>query len=86
MNLDTEKIDMDVLALLFLTSFRERKEFPMQAWKGHDWDALDRLCEGGFIFNPKNRNKSITFTDKGLAEAQRLFESKYVKKPAPKKS
>jgi uncharacterized protein DUF6429 len=73
---DPDKIDEAVLALLYLTSFTEGKE-PMavtRAWKGHDWDALKRLHEEGFIGDPVNKAKSIIFTDKGYKQAERLFE------------
>jgi len=43
MNYDTNKIDDLVLALLHLTS--SSNEGIVRAWKGHDWDALDRLHE-----------------------------------------
>jgi hypothetical protein len=72
-NLD--KIDDAVLALLHLTSFTEGKgEFAvMRAWKGHDWHALDRLCQKGFIGDPKNKNKSVVFTETGRLKAEELF-------------
>jgi len=34
MEFDTDKIDDDVLALLYLTAFREKKDLPWRAWKG----------------------------------------------------
>jgi len=69
------KIDDAVLALLHLTSFTEGKgEFAVtRAWKGHDWEALDRLCQKGFIADPKNKNKSVVFTEKGKQRAEELF-------------
>ena len=72
-NLD--KIDDAVLALLFLTSFTEgRHEFAVtRAWKGHDWDALDRLHQKGLIADPKNKNKSVVFTHAGQKRAEELF-------------
>src|SRR3954469_15878484 len=42
MALDTDKIDEAVLALLYLT-----RHDHWRAWKGFDWDALDRLYEKG---------------------------------------
>jgi hypothetical protein len=77
MNIDLDKIDEDVLALLYLTAFQQKKEFLWQAWKGQDWEVLNRLHEKGFIHDPKNKNKSITFTEEGIAESKRLFEAKY---------
>jgi Domain of unknown function (DUF6429) len=50
MALDTDKIDDAVLALLFLTLHDH-----WRAWKGFDWDALNRLYDKGMIGDPVNR-------------------------------
>jgi Domain of unknown function (DUF6429) len=68
MNIDTEKIDDAVLALLYLTLHEGRR-----AWKGFDWDAMNRLHEKGFISNPVGKAKSVVLTDKGLQESERLL-------------
>lgn len=70
-----EKIDDAVLALLHLTSFTEGTgEFAVtRAWKGHDWDALGRLHQHGFITDPQNKNKSVVFTEEGRRRAEALF-------------
>jgi hypothetical protein len=75
MNIDTEKIDEAVLALLFLTLHDGSR-----AWKGLDWDALNRLHEKGFISNPISKAKSVMLTDKGLQESERLFSKLFVKR------
>jgi hypothetical protein len=67
-NIDTDKIDDAVLALLYLTLHDG-----VRAWKGHDWDALDRLYRKGMIDNPVGKAKSVVLTDEGLSESQRLF-------------
>jgi hypothetical protein len=36
-----------------------------RAWKGFDWDVLNRLYEKGFIGDPVNKTKSAVFTDEG---------------------
>ncbi len=77
MDIDTGKIDEAVLALLYLT-LHDR----VRAWKGHDWDALDRLHRKGMINDPVGKMKSVVLTDEGLAESERLF-SKLFAKPAP---
>ncbi len=70
-----EKIDEAVLALLYLTSFTEGKgEFAFtRAWKGHDWEALNRLHEKGMISDPKNKNKSVGVTAEGRQRSEELF-------------
>ena len=68
MDVDTDKIDEAVLALLHLTLHDQ-----FRAWKGHDWDALDRLYQKGMIDNPVGKAKSVALTDEGLSESERLF-------------
>jgi hypothetical protein len=67
-DIDTDKIDEVVLALLFLTLHDG-----VRAWKGHDWDVLDRLYHKGMIDNPVGKAKSVVLTDEGLSESERLF-------------
>ncbi|CAM3681095.1 hypothetical protein CCOS865_02080 [Pseudomonas reidholzensis] len=47
------------------------------AWKGFDFEIMNRLHEQGFISDPVNRNKSIWLTTEGLERgreiADRLF-------------
>ena len=61
MEIDRDKIDDAVLALLWLTLHDERR-----AWKGFDWDALERLHARGLIADPVNKAKSVILTDEGL--------------------
>jgi uncharacterized protein DUF6429 len=68
MEIDTDRIDQAVLALLYLGLHDG-----CRAWKGFDWDAMDRLHEKGMISDPAGRAKSVAFTDEGLREAERLF-------------
>ena len=42
MDLNDEKLDQTVLALLYLNSF-EDKSGEKRAWKGMPWDVMDRL-------------------------------------------
>jgi len=72
MNLDDDKIDRAVLALLYLGLHDE-----VRAWKGFDWESLNRLHEKGFISNPRGKAKSIVFTEEGLTEARRLLEEMF---------
>jgi hypothetical protein len=74
MNLDDDKIDEAVLALLLLG-----RHDGNQAWKGFDWDAMNRLHEKGLISDPRGKAKSVAFTEKGLIEAERLLEKLFAK-------
>ena len=68
MELDTNKIDNAVLALLYLGLHGGTR-----AWKGFDWGAMNRLHEHGYITDPKGKAKSVVFTEEGLERAERLL-------------
>lgn len=70
MTIDTERIDEAVTALLYLGLHDGDR-----AWKGFDWDVLDRLYRKGLILNPVNKAKSVVLTEEGLREAERLFHA-----------
>jgi hypothetical protein len=74
MELDTKAIDEAVLALLYLGLHEENR-----AWKGFDWDALDRLHQLGYISDPRGKAKSVVFTEKGMERAKRLLEELFCK-------
>jgi hypothetical protein len=74
---DTDKVDEMVLALLFLSLGANGE--PDRAWKGHDWDALERLFEKGLLQDPRNKNKSVVLTEEGLASAEALFQKHFGK-------
>jgi Domain of unknown function (DUF6429) len=75
MDIDNDKIDEAVLALLSLTLHDD-----VRAWKSFDWDAINRLFEKGYILNPVGKAKSVVLTEKGLAESERLFKKLFSKK------
>jgi hypothetical protein len=62
MEIDTERVDEAVLALLLLglhNGFR--------VWKGFDWDAMERLYKKGFISDPVGKAKSAVLTGRDSA-------------------
>ena len=67
--MNTDRIDKAVLALLQLTLHDGNR-----AWKGMDWDVLNRLYAQGFIDDPANKNKSLVLTEAGLQASRQLFE------------
>jgi hypothetical protein len=73
MNINTDAIDEVALALLYLTLHDHNR-----AWKGFDWDVLNRLYERGLIGDPVNKTKSVIFTEEGLRESERLFKQHFV--------
>jgi hypothetical protein len=72
---DKEKIDEAVLALLWLTIHDG-----CRAWKGFDWDALDRLYEKGLIENPANKAKLVVLTSEGLRRSEELFRTLFTRR------
>ena len=75
MDIDNDKIDEAVLALLFLTLH----DNDQRAWKSHDWDAMNRLHEKGYISNPVGKAKSVRLTEEGLRESERLCQKLFSK-------
>ena len=71
MKYDEEKVDEMVLALLYLTSFTQSGI--TRAWKGQDWDVLNRLHEKGLISDPKSKAKSVMLSEDAAKESARLF-------------
>ena len=69
MELDTAKVDDAVLALLYLGLHDG-----VRAWKGFDWDAMDRLHLAGLISDPRGRATSVAFTAAGMERAARLLQ------------
>ncbi len=72
MEIDRDKIDDTILALLYLTLDRDGR-----AWKGFDWEAMSRLHEKGLIGDPVNKAKSVMLTQEGRARSERLFHEMF---------
>jgi hypothetical protein len=75
MEYDQDKVDDVVLALLNLTLHDGAR-----AWKGFDFEVMDRLYAKGYILDPHNKNKSVVLTQEGLKRSEDLFEKLFVKK------
>ncbi|MFA3918688.1 DUF6429 family protein [Ruegeria hyattellae] len=75
MKIEEDKVDDAVLALLWLTLHGERR-----AWKGFDWDALDRLHHKGLILDPVGKAKSVVLTEEGLRRSEALFKELFERK------
>lgn len=72
MDIDQEKVEEMVLALLYLTTFKDGPG--LRAWKSHDWGVLDRLYEKGYISDPASKAKSVVLTEEGANLSKRLFQ------------
>lgn len=72
MKIDNDRIDDAVLALLQLVLHED-----VRAWKGFDWDTLDRLHAKGLISHPRTSAKSVVLTDEGQQKSERLFNEMF---------
>ncbi len=68
MEIDEDKIDDVVLALLWLPLHDHN-----HAWKTFDWRIADRLYKKGLIADPANKTKSFALTEEGLRQSAELF-------------
>jgi hypothetical protein len=71
MEYNKDKVDEMILALLYLTSSHD--QYGTRAWKGLDWEAMDRLYKKGYISNPKGKDLSVVLTDTGARLSKELF-------------
>ena len=60
---DWTKVEELTLALLHLTAFEEHGA--VRAWKGHSWEALDRLHRRGWI------------EEEGTSRSRQLFQEHF---------
>ena len=77
MDIDHEKVEQTVLALLYLTSFKDN--FGLRTWKGHDWQVMNFLHEKGYISNPATKAHSVAFTEEGERLSKELFAKLFAK-------
>jgi len=77
MDYNKDRVDDAVLALLFLT-LHDVDESGGRAWKGHDWEVLDRLHQKGLIGDPKSKAKSVTLNAEAIKAAEEAFHRLFV--------
>ena len=71
MEYDQDKVDEMTLALLWLTSFKN--PVGVRAWRGQDWDTMERLHAKGYISDPKSKAKSVVLSEEGEKRSKELF-------------
>lgn len=77
MEYDKDKVDEVTLALLRLVMWEDNGV--ARAWKGFDWEMLDRLHAKGWIANPKGKARSVAVTEEGARKAEELFQKHFGK-------
>ncbi len=82
MDYDRDKVDEITLALLWLTSFKD--PVGVRAWKGQDWDTMERLHAKGFISDPKSKAKSVVLSEEGERRSRELFDKHFEAKMPPR--
>jgi hypothetical protein len=75
MEIDPDRIDEAVLALLFLG-----RHDGVRTWKSFDWAAMERLHAKGLISDPVGKAKSVAFTKQGLLQSEALFRKLFEKR------
>lgn len=78
MEYNKDKVDEYTLALLYLVTHEIQDGIGARAWKGFDWDTLNRLHEKGFISNPVGKAKSVAMDEESFRKAKELFEKFFV--------
>ena len=71
MEYDRDKVDEVTLALLWLTHFKD--PVGVRAWKGQDWETMERLHSKGYISDPKSKAKSVVLSKDGEERSKELF-------------
>jgi hypothetical protein len=81
MDYDKDKVDDMALALLWLTTIGEKQggQVVLRAWKGHDWDALNRLHEKRLYWRSCRESKSVFVTEEGAERSEELFRQFFAK-------
>jgi len=78
MEIDGEKLEQAVLALLYLNSFEEGEG--KRAWKSFPWSVMDSLHEKGYISDPATKYKSVWLSEEGAKLSEKLFEKLFAVK------
>ena len=79
MDLDAEKVEQAVLALLYMNSFEE-KYGGKRAWKSFPWSTMDQLHEKGYISDPATKNKSVWLTEEGAKVSEKWCQKLFAVK------
>ncbi len=72
---DKEKVDEMALALMHLSSMREKEG--VRAWKALAWEITNRMFEKGWISDPKKKARSVWLTDEGARLSEKLFQKHF---------
>ena len=77
MGYNKDKVDDFTLALLYLV-MHDEDENGARAWKGFDWETMNRLHSKGYISDPVSKAKSVFVTPEGWKKAKELFKLYFI--------
>ena len=78
MEIDYDKVDEMMLALLYLTSTTDK--FGTRVWKGLDVATLTRLYQKGYISDPQSKSPTMLLSEEGARLSKALFIQYFGKK------
>jgi uncharacterized protein DUF6429 len=78
MDVDAEKVQQAVLALLHLNTIDEKSG--KRASKALPWKVMDQLHDKGYISDPATKAKSVCLSDEGARLSEELFEKLFAVK------
>jgi uncharacterized protein DUF6429 len=78
LDVDAEKLQEAVLALLYLNTIDEKPG--KRAWKALPWSVMDQLHDKGYISDPATKVKSVWLSDEGARLSEELFEKLFAVK------
>lgn len=76
-----EAIKELTMLLMYLTRFHEKDrsvETIDMAWKGYDFDIINKLDDEDYISQGSHRSKSVVITEKGLELSRELLEKFHI--------
>jgi uncharacterized protein DUF6429 len=78
MDLDAEKLQEAVLALLHLNTFEQKSG--ERASKALPWSVMDQLHDKGYISDPATKAKSVCLSDEGARLSEELSQKLFAVK------
>lgn len=78
MDIDGEKLEQAVLALLYSNSWDEGTG--RRAWKSFPWSVMDAPHDQGYISEPATKNKWVWLSGEGTKLSEEFFEKLFAVK------
>ena len=69
------------IILMYLSKFSEKNRFNSRkniAWKGYDFDIINRLDEEEFVYQSSRRSRSVQISEEGIKLAHELMKKYHI--------